>query len=116
MGEGPWPCDDITEFSNKLHENQLNADKTNPFTMVKGKLDIINYSTIPWIQYTGFVRVINNAKVENAPKLSFGKFFRDSVDQQKIWMPVSNQSHHGLMDGRHVGMFFETLQNNCKNI
>ena len=31
-------------------------------------------------------------------------------------MPVSNQTHHGLMDGYHVGLFFERLQKACEEL
>ena len=113
IGEGPWPCDDILEFCRKCHENQENANPEDMQSRVRHKLDIINYTSVPWIEYTGFIRTIIHNGVDNAPKFSFGKYFeRDG----RILMPISNQTHHGLMDGYHVGQFFQKLQAACDTL
>ena len=116
MGEGPWPCDDIIEFCKVTHERQMSATPESMQDKVRHKLDIINFTSIPWVQYTGFIRTIIENGVDNAPKFSFGKYFRDPINPEKVWMPVSNQTHHGLMDGCHVGKFYNMLQENCDNL
>lgn len=113
IGEGPWPCDDIIEFCKVTHENQMKAQPDDMQGRVRYKMDIINYTSIPWVSYTGFIRTIIHNGVDNAPKLSFGKYFKDG---DKVFMPVSNQTHHGLMDGHHVGIFFERLQKACDEL
>lgn len=116
IGEGPWPCEDIVEFCKMAHESMENAV---PETMNKNnrpKLDIINYTSVPWVQYTGFFRTIARNGIDNAPKISFGKYFKDPADPEKTLMPVSNQTHHGLMDGVHVGWFYERLQKACDEL
>ena len=113
IGEGPWPCADIVEFCKKTHENQEAATPEDMQGRVRHKLDIINYTSVPWVEYTGFIRTIIHNGVDNAPKMSFGKYFeRDG----KIWMPLSSQTHHGLMDGYHVGLFYERLQKACDEL
>lgn len=113
IGEGPWPCDDIVEFCRKCHENQEAATQEDMQGRVRHKLDIVNYTSVPWVEYTGFIRTIIHNGVDNAPKISFGKYFeRDG----KIWMPLSSQTHHGLMDGYHVGIFYEKLQKACDEL
>ena len=113
IGEGPWPCDDIVEFCRKCHENQEAATQEDMQSRVRHKLDIVNYTSVPWVEYTGFIRTIIHNGVDNAPKISFGKYFeRDG----KIWMPLSSQTHHGLMDGYHVGIFYERLQKACDEL
>ena len=116
MGEGPYPCDDIIEFCRITHERQMSAQPDSLQEKVRNKLDIINFTSIPWVQYTGFIRTIIQNGVDNAPKMSFGKYFEDPVTPGRIWMPVSSQTHHGLMDGRHVGDFYQNLQNACDQI
>ena len=83
---------------------------------VGGKLDIINFTSVPWIQYTGFIRTVIRNGQDNAPKISFGKYFSDPVRSGVIQMPLSCQTHHGLMDGRHVGQFYIDLQKACNEL
>lgn len=116
IGEGPWPCDDITEFCKQTHENMEQAKPEDMQERIRYKLDIINYTSIPWIQYTGFIRTIIHNGVDNAPKFSFGKYFQDPTNPERTLMPVSNQSHHGLMDGVHVGKFYTSLQAACDGL
>ena len=113
MGEGPWPCDNILEFCRMTHQRQMEATPESMQDKVRYKLDIINFTSIPWVQYTGFIRTIIHNGVDSAPKMSFGKYFRDPVNPERTWMPVSSQTHHGLMDGCHVGRFYENLQKAC---
>lgn len=113
IGEGPWPCDDILEFCRKCHKNQENATLEDQERRVRHKLDIINYTSLPWVEYTGFIRTIAHNGEDNAPKISFGRYFeRDG----RVLMPISSQTHHGLMDGYHVGQFFQKLQAACDDL
>lgn len=102
-----WPADDIAEFCKDTHERFFLPENEDFTSSVTDKYDIINYSTIPWIQYTHFFRTVIKCGEDNNPKLSFGKYFHEG---DRIMMPVSSQTHHGLMDGHHVGMFYERLQ------
>lgn len=113
IGEGPWPCDDMIEFCIKTHENQESMTPVSSFDHMAGQLDIVNYTSIPWISYTGFVRTIKTDGVDCAPKISFGKYF---TDKGRVLMPLSSQSHHGLMDGYHVGLFYERVQEECRRL
>ena len=116
MGEGLWPCDDIIEFCKVTHRRQMEGKPDSINTKVQGKLDIINFTSVPWVQYTGFIRTVLEGGVDNAPKISFGKYFEDPACPGRILMPVSSQTHHGLMDGRHVGRFYEMLQKACDEL
>ncbi len=116
IGEGPWPCDDIVEFCRKTHEAQMKAEPVSLSEVIGSNIDIINYTSVPWVQYTGFIRTVIHDGMDNAPKISFGKYFKDPVDPSKIWMPLSNQTHHGLMDGSHVGRFYNGLQQACNEL
>ncbi len=67
----------------------------------------IHYSTIPWINFTSLTHARNLKVPDCVPKISFGKYKRDS---DRLLMPVSVHVHHGLMDGYHVGQFFEQFE------
>ena len=116
IGEGPWPCDDIVFFCKACHENMERVTQEYRKERIDHKLDIINYTSVPWVQYTGFVRTIAHDGVDNAPKISFGKYFPSPEDPGRILMPVSSQTHHGLMDGVHVGKFYTQLQEACNSL
>ena len=116
MAEGPWPCADIEEFCRETHKRLETAGEESRALMRQGRLDLINFTSIPWVQYTGFIRTIQRDGVDNAPKMSFGKYYEDPAVPGKIRMPLSSQTHHGLMDGWHVGRFYEMLQKACDEI
>jgi chloramphenicol O-acetyltransferase type A len=91
-------------------ENRKKADIPQPksgLAAMKGRLDIINFTCIPWVHYTHFVRTIHTDGVDCVPKISMGKF---SKEQGKVRMPFSTQTHHGLTDGVHVGKYFQRLE------
>ena len=116
MAEGKWPCEDIEEFCRETHKRLETAGPDSREIMRQGKLDLVNFTALPWVQYTGFIRTIRTDGVDNAPKMSFGKYFEDPAVPGRVWMPVSSQTHHGLMDGWHVGRFYEMLQKACDEI
>lgn len=67
----------------------------------------IHYSVIPWIHFTGVTHPRNHARDDSIPKIVFGKI-KESGDS--LIMPVSVEAHHALMDGVHLGQYFEGLQ------
>ena len=76
-----------------------------------GRPDVIHFSTVPWISFTGVTHPRNFKYADSVPKITFGKFFHRN---DRLIMPVSVNAHHGLMDGVHVGQFlqlFEQLMN-----
>lgn len=71
------------------------------------QLDVIHFSTLPWIQFTGLTHARNYASKDSVPKISAGKCFRDG---ERMLMPMAIYVHHGLADGYHVHAFIQTLQ------
>jgi chloramphenicol O-acetyltransferase type A len=75
------------------------------------RLDVIHFSTVPWISFTGVTHPRNFKFKDSVPKITFGRYFHRN---DRIIMPVSVNAHHGLMDGYHVSQFlqlFEQLMN-----
>ena len=62
---------------------------------------------IPWISFTSFAHARKPGKEDSVPKIVFGKYTQKN-DLTKT--PVSVEVHHSLMDGIHVGKFFELFQ------
>lgn len=91
------------DLRNKAEDRQYNKRNT-----VFSRHDMISFSCMPWIDYTQFVRTIIKDGEDNNPKLSWGKYTTDS--QGRTTLNFSVQVHHGLMDGYHVGLYYEELQ------
>ena len=69
--------------------------------------DLIYYSVIPWVSFTSFAHARRRDRTESVPKIVFGKYHEVNGRRR---MPVSVEVHHSLMDGLHVGRYFELFQ------
>lgn len=69
--------------------------------------NVIHYSSIPWIDFTSISHARNYSFPDSCPKITFGKM---TEIQGHKFMPVSVHVHHALVDGYHVGQFFEEFQ------
>lgn len=77
------------------------------FTREFSEDNMIHFSAVPWVSFTSLSHARSFTFPDSCPKISVGKM--TSVDGI-MTMPISVHVHHGLMDGYHVGLFFETLQ------
>jgi chloramphenicol O-acetyltransferase type A len=84
-------------------------------TQNTSRSDVIHFSTVPWISFTGVTHARSFKYPDSVPKITFGKYF---YKNDRLVMPVSVNVHHGLMDGYHVGKFLELMEKsiNDKNI
>lgn len=71
------------------------------------RTDLIHFSSLPWVSFTSISHARNWSREDSVPKITFGRYQRVGGQVQ---MPVSVEVHHALMDGLHVGRFFERLQ------
>jgi len=69
--------------------------------------DYLFMTAIPWVSFTSFKHPIHLSPVDSVPRMAWGKFYPEG---NRLQMPVSVQGHHALMDGAHVGRYFEALQ------
>jgi len=69
--------------------------------------DLIYHSVIPWATFTSISHARKGGRDESVPKISFGRYREDGG---RATMPVSVEVHHALMDGLHVGRYFERLE------
>lgn len=69
--------------------------------------DLIHYSVIPWVSFTSFSHARRWGTDDAIPKIVFGK--HRQVAGRRL-MPVSVEVHHALLDGIHVGRFYEAFQ------
>lgn len=69
--------------------------------------DYLFLSSIPWVSFTMFQHAMPFHPTDSVPRITWGKYFEEG---DKIKMPVSVQAHHAVVDGRHVGQYFQTLE------
>jgi len=67
----------------------------------------IHCSAIPWVNFTGHKEPSARIKNESIPKVAFGKM--EKVNDQFL-MPVAINVNHALVDGYHIGLFYENFQ------
>ena len=79
------------------------------FTREFKEINIIHFSTIPWVNFTSLSHARSSTFPDSCPKISFGKMMVTNEGKKK--MPMSIHVHHGLMDGFHVSQFVECFQN-----
>jgi chloramphenicol O-acetyltransferase type A len=100
--------EDINVFNNNFQlEKDRILNSTNLFPP-KYSLGCIHCSAIPWVHFTGHKEPVSGNRDDSVPQLAFGKVIEEN--EQKI-MPVAVNVNHALVDGYHVGQFFEKFQN-----
>ena len=98
---------DLGAFLDTAREQIARQGSDPGFAAHGGRFDLIYYSAIPWIQYTHLIRTIGTLGVDSSPKISWGKYFEQDG---RTLVPFSVQVHHGLVDGFHVGKYYEEIQ------
>lgn len=69
-------------------------------------------SCLPWINFTSLINP-NSGPDDCVPRISWGKM----IHQESKWViPVSIQVHHALVDGLHVGRFYDFLSDQIAGI
>jgi chloramphenicol O-acetyltransferase type A len=74
--------------------------------------DLVYHSVIPWVSFTSITHAHDSRRQSGIPKIAFGKY-RDVGG--RLLMPVAVEVHHALLDGLHVGRYFERLANYFSN-
>lgn len=63
-------------------------------------------STLPWLHYTSLIQPVAGGDESN-PRITWGKY-QVQADGRYI-MPVTVLAHHSLVDGIHLGLFYQKL-------
>ena len=72
-----------------------------------GRPDVIHFSALPWVRFTGLTHARSFSHPDSCPKISVGQTY---VEGAATLLPVSINVHHGLADGYHVGLFLAEFQ------
>lgn len=79
----------------------------------ENRTDVFHFSALPWIDFTSLSHARSFSKSDSVPKISVGKV---TSSEDVRTMPCSVHVHHGLADGRDVGLFYNNFQQNLNNL
>lgn len=68
--------------------------------------DLIFLSCVPWIAFTQVIQP-TPIPADCNPRIVFGKFLHEG---ERTLMPLAIQANHALVDGRHLGEFYQAFE------
>lgn len=87
---------------------QIEQKKREPkFEDEPGRDDFLFMSSFPWVSFTSFQHAMHYSPADSVPRISWGKYF---YQMGKVLMPLSVQAHHSVVDGAHVGQYYQRIQ------
>ena len=113
-GLGYLPFDASFDRFDAMAKEHIDAvrDSTEfqPFAAIEGAVAYV--SCLPWFDFTSLDHALPSAE-DCIPRVAWGKI----VPEGDCWrMAMSAQVHHALVDGAHLGSFFETVQTTLNTI
>jgi chloramphenicol O-acetyltransferase type A len=105
--------DDFTSFLRNTRERTEQLKRETVLQTESDRDDLIYITCLPWVSFTSITHPIHMHPTDSIPRISWGKFFEDSGRMQ---LPFSVQAHHALVDGRHIGRFYEEMQDELNRI
>lgn len=67
---------------------------------------LIFVSCVPWVAFTQVIQP-TPIPADCNPRIVFGKFIKEG---EKTLMPLAIQANHALVDGYHIGLFYQQFQ------
>ncbi|MBT8256528.1 MAG: chloramphenicol acetyltransferase [Bacteroidia bacterium] len=99
--------EDFEEFQRKARKVIKEVEQSRGLDPAVSSENVVHYSSLPWLKFTSLSHARSYSFPDSCPKISFGKM--TEIDGRKI-MPTSVHAHHGLVDGRDVGLYMEHFQ------
>ena len=72
----------------------------------EGRNDIIYFTSVPWVDFSHIKHPGGHRTGDSIPQVAVGKLHEENG---RMVMSVSIEVNHGLADGRHIGLFVNTL-------
>jgi chloramphenicol O-acetyltransferase type A len=102
-------CQAVTEASDEKRD----ATSLTPFEGQRD--DLIFCSCLPWVDFTHVTHPVPLQRVDSIPRIAWGRIVRESSGEDlRAHCAVNIQAHHAVVDGAHVGAFFEHLAKDPK--
>jgi len=99
--------DDADAFATSSAARIEEARRTGSIFLEPDRDDFLFMTAIPWVSFTGFVHPVPLDPPDSVPRFAWGRFHEQDG---RIVLPLNVQAHHALVDGIHVGRFYECVQ------
>lgn len=93
-----------TEIDNANQTPELNANKDPDESLFM--------SCIPWVKFSSISHAMRLNPCDSVPRFAWGKY---EEQENSTIMPLSVQVHHALVDGLHVGEFYQKMEQALEN-
>ena len=100
-------AEDFSEFARRAEKKIADVKAHLELENNPEKDDVLYMSPIPWVSFTSFTHPMQFHPADSIPRFAWGKYFQEG---ETLKMPLSVQGHHAVMDGIHMGRYYETLQ------
>jgi chloramphenicol O-acetyltransferase type A len=98
--------ENFSEFAARAAEQIAHVQEHPTLEDEPGRDDLLFMTAIPWVSFTSFMHPMHLQSADSVPRFAWGKLFEDD---EFLKMPLGVQGHHALMDGVHVGRFYEEV-------
>jgi chloramphenicol O-acetyltransferase type A len=105
-------ADDFSEFKACAAEKVAYVKDHPTVENTSGRDDLLYMTSIPWVSFTSFLHPLDTHPPDSVPRFAWGKTFQEG---ERLKMPLSVQGHHAVMDGFHVGKFYEFIESYLQN-
>jgi len=99
--------EDLDTFSRTAAERIERARRAVSLFMEPDRDDFLFMTAMPWVSFTGFMHPATLDPGDSVPRFAWGRF---EADGARTMIPLNIQAHHALVDGIHVGAFFEGVR------
>ena len=97
-------CESYSEFESNGKRVILETKENKNLLPKDERLDVIHFTTIPWIEITSVSHARKFKTGDSIPKMVFGKYFKNN---DRTLIPFSIEVHHSLLDGYHIALFLD---------
>lgn len=66
--------------------------------------DLLYLTCLPWVRFTHVAHAVREPGGDWVPRIAWGRL---TTVGERVVVPVNVQAHHALVDGAHLGRFFE---------
>ena len=100
-----WP--EFLRFASDAADRIARARRSASLWSEPDRDDLLFMTAVPWVAFTAMVHPVPLDPADSVPRIAWGKY-RDVAG--RTVMPLNVQAHHALVDGVHVGQFFEATE------
>ena len=100
-------CDDFQEFIAAAKSRMTEMAQNPSMEDDQDRDDYLFLSSFPWVSFTSISHAMHYSPSDSVPRITWGKYFETNGSTQ---LPLAVQAHHAVVDGSHVGKYFQRIQ------